>query len=276
MDIGPDGLLYVSALNHNDTRFGSWGVYRFIPHTGEFLGRFIQGPIDWIGFGPNGNLYGVDSFADDLVEYDRDTGTLIRAVLTDSVGNFEFVDGRHVFAVTQSSKIARYDIITGTREGPITDLAELGFEDYGFDRMALSPNGELYVAYDYRNRDTVLPGGIMRFDTTTGEIIDIFLDDIPAFGAANGGILGVAFGPEGDLYIGSQHAKAVLRFDRLSGMKIREYATPGSPPSSTFIEFLPVPEPTSVLVFSLATVPIMISHCARQIRYSVGRSPARC
>jgi hypothetical protein len=87
----------------------------------------------------------------------------------------------------------------------------------------------------------------MQFDAATGEMIDRLLDDIPAFGAANGGMLGVAFGLEGDLYIGNQHAKAVLRYDRLTGAKLREYATPGTSASSTFIEFLPVPKPASAL-----------------------------
>ena len=257
MALGPDGLLYVSAAKYTDPgKPGRWGIHRFNPQTGDFLGTLIQDPIDWILFGPNGSLYGVLSWTNDLVEYDRVTGASKRTVLADYVGNFVFVDDQHIFAATGfgNHKLARYDLTTGERTGPITDLRELGFEDYGFDRMALSPTGELLAPYNYRNRDTVLPGGIMRFDPVTGMLIDTLLDDLPAFGAAAGGQLGLAFDPDGHLYVGSQLAKAVLKFDPLSKAQIGEYPTGSNGASATFIQFLPVPEPSATCLVTIGLI----------------------
>lgn len=239
MTLGPDGLLYVSAFYDGSSRFGGWGVYRFNPSSGVFLDTFIHhGPLDWIAFGPDGKFYATADWWDDLYQFDGSTGEFMRVVLSGSVGPFAFGDRGDVFAATYPSSLARYDIATGERTGPITDLEDLGLTAYRFDQMAFAPSGELFAAYNYARRDQALDGGIIRFNSDTGELIDILIDDIPASGAVSGGALGVAFGPEGDLYVGSQVADAVLRFDPLSGEKNGEFPIAGLAHSATYIQFL--------------------------------------
>jgi hypothetical protein len=235
MTLGPDGLLYVSAMYEGASRFGSWGVYRFNPSSGVFLDTFIDSALDWIAFGPDGDFYGTAGWWDNLYQFDGSTGEFIRVVLSGSFGPFALGDG-DVFAAVFPSSLARYDIATGERSGPITDLEELGLTAYRFDQMTFAPSGELFAAYNYRRRDQALDGGIIRFDFDTGEFIDILIDDIPAFGAASGGTLGVAVGPEGNLYVGSQMADAVLRFDPLSGEHNGAFPIVRS---ATFMQFLP-------------------------------------
>jgi hypothetical protein len=177
----------------------------------------------------------------------------VRTVLAGSefqYGVGTFVLGSHgdVFASTDDSKFARYDLDTGQRIGPVTDLEQLGLSGYRFDQMTFGHDGKLYAAYNYRYRDAVRDGGIITFDSETGAMLEIVVDDLPAFGAANGGTLGLAFGPDGDLFVGSQHAKAILRFDQLSLQRIQEIPIAGLAHSATFIVFLPVPEPAALVL----------------------------
>jgi hypothetical protein len=123
------------------------------------------------------------------------------------------------------------------------------------------------AAYNYRGRDTELPGGVLRFDATTGQLVDSLLNNLPAFGAASGGQLGLAFGPDGDLYVGSPRAKAVLRFDVASHAKIGEYFTPGPSHSAEFIVFLPVnvPEPATIVLALFSASCLLIAQPRRRM-----------
>jgi hypothetical protein len=109
--------------------------------------------------------------------------------------------------------------------------------------MAVGPDAMVYAAYNYRFRDTVLDGGVMRFDSATGEYVDTVVTGIPAFGAASGGSLGLAFGPEGDLYVGSQYAHAILRYDLATGELVESLPIGGGVVGASYLAFSPVPEP---------------------------------
>src|SRR4051794_29733644 len=203
MTLGPDGTAYVSAI----TPIGQWGVYRFNPVTGQSLGAFMEGDLlDGIRFGPDGKFYGIDEWTGDLVRYNGSTGTRERTVLPAASFPNTFILGAHddVFVATSRSKFARYDLATGQQLGPTTELSTLGLVGYGFDQMTFAPDGQLFVAYSQHSRGGPPSiGGVMRFDPSNGSYIDTVIDDIPALGAANGGALGLAFGPDGDLYVGS-------------------------------------------------------------------------
>jgi hypothetical protein len=253
MTVGPDGLLYVSASYTGVNPYGSWGVYRFDPIKGTFLGTFLPNTLmDRIAFGPDGGFYGVDGWQNRLVKYDGSTGVFDRVVLDDDsyygVDAFAFGSDGDLFAVTAASKLARYSLSTGDRIGPIIDLESLGLKVYRFDEMTFGPTGELYAAYNYQGRDLVLPGGVMRFDPKSGELVETLLDDLPAFGAASGGGLGLAFGPDGELYVGSQYAKAVLRFDAMSRTRTGEFSISGFVQGAEFIQFVGIPEPSAAMI----------------------------
>jgi len=183
MTLGPDDMLYVSARYKGVNPFGIWGVYRFDPNTGDFLGAYCGNELlNDIEFGADGDFYAVNGWTGALVHYG---GRFNRVVLpaASNVGDFVIRDDGQMFAVIGRSKIARYDVSTGERTGPITDLADLGLSTYRFDQMSFAPNGELFVTYNYEARDMRLDGGIMRFDPETGALIGTLIDDIPAFGA---------------------------------------------------------------------------------------------
>lgn len=247
--MGPDGLLYVSAFDENAARFGRWGVFRFDPSDGTYVDTFIDtGPLDGIAFDSQGDLYAVRSWSGSLIQFDGSSGETLRTVLAgdefqNGVGSFAVGPGGELFASTDLSKLARYDLDTGERIGPIVDLEQLGLPGYRFDQMAFGPDGKLYATYNYHRRDQVQDGGIMTFDADTGELLGTLVDDLPAFGAANGGALGLAFGPTGDLYVGSRYAEAILRLDSSTFQVSDQLPLSGGTRSATFIAFVPVPEP---------------------------------
>jgi hypothetical protein len=245
-------------------------VYSFDASTGDFLGTLVDdGPLYNITFGPDGDLYGVDSWTDDLLQYDRSTGVLERRVLRGAdfgyfgIGDFAFLPDGSLFAVTDGDEIARYDAATGARISPATSLPQLGFDGYGFDRLAVGPEGEVYATYNYRFRDQVLDGGVMRFDGITGSLLNVLIDDTPAFGAASGGDLGLAFGPDGQLYVGSQRASAILRYDAATGALLGTLPIPPGVAGAGYLTFLPVPEPTSI-VLPLVVLGISAGRCGRR------------
>jgi WD40 repeat protein len=259
LTVGPDQKLYVSSGYYDDSRFGRWGVFRFDPATGAYLGSLVNGgPLYHIAFGPDGDLYGVGSWSGDLDRYDGQTGAFLGKVLQAEeagnigVGNFAFLPDGNLFAATGSGNVAKYDLATGERIGPLTSLADLGLEGFRFDAMAVGPDGMAYAAYNYRFRDTVLDGGVMRFDGATGEYVDTVVTGIPAFGAASGGSLGLAFGPDCDLYVGSQHAHAILRYDVATGELVESLAIGGSVVGASYLAFSPVPEPGGMGLVALA------------------------
>jgi outer membrane protein assembly factor BamB len=257
LTLGPDGNAYVSGI----TATSQWGVYRFNPITGQPLGTFTQGDLlDDIDFSLDGKFYGVDQWTDELVEYPgsgRGPKRVVLSNVSSSGGITAFHLGTHgdVFAVTGISKIARYDLATGQQIGPKTDLSTLGLPGFGFDQMTFGPDGKLYVAYSYYSRGgPLMKGGVMRFDPLTGSLLDTVISDLDVYGAEAGGSPGIAFGPDGDLYIGSQHAKAVFRYDATTWNQIGQFPLPGFVPSATYFRFLPVPEPALGL---LAFLPLL-------------------
>ena len=81
--------------------------------------------------------------------------------------------------------------------------------------LASGPDGLLYVC----SPDT---DEILRFDALTGVFIDAFVTDHPDTPKhdESGGLqmpAGIAFGPDGQLYVSSQNTDEILRFDAHTG-----------------------------------------------------------
>lgn len=220
LTFGPDGNLYAASRSTLE-------VLRYDGTTGAFIDVFVPATPFFVGiaieFGPDGNLY-VMSYSiagSSLVRYDGATGGLIGQVIslpdTTAFTDFEFGPDGNIYIATFNAGILRFDGTTfaflgtfvpptpsGTMPPPgAADVAQ-GIE-FGFD-------GKLYVH--------VFGGeSVKRYDGVTGRFLDLFFDSPSASGSI-ASPAGIAFGPEGDLFISKQtgaNQNRVLRIDRATG-----------------------------------------------------------
>ncbi len=138
---GTDGLLYASNFeafapvvegqpNPNLDKSGS--IVRFDPGTGDYVGEFVArdaSPLlraDGIAFSPDGDLFAVSfrfdaNDTDKILQFDGDTGDLVKAINLDEVGQprssaqgLLFGPGGDLFVPSfQTGEIRRYDLTTG-------------------------------------------------------------------------------------------------------------------------------------------------------------------
>lgn len=116
----------------------------------------------------------------------------------------------------QPANVQRYDAPSGTFElvyGASPLAGVLG--------TAIGPDGRVYVASESTNQ-------ILRYDVD-GSYFDAFVEDDPSTpGDETGGLAGpsgLAFGPDGSLYVGSFNSDNVLRYDGLDGTFLGVFVT---------------------------------------------------
>src|SRR5690349_1462582 len=124
VDIGPDGMLYVT---NGVVGGGAPGVLRFDVATGKFLGNFTSSspPLNPYGlaFGPENNLYVSDSDPSNgqyrgILRFDGRTGAFLGTFVPPMPNRFaaDFVFGpdRNLYAADNyANSVARYDGMTG-------------------------------------------------------------------------------------------------------------------------------------------------------------------
>lgn len=107
-----------------------------------------------------------------------------------------------------TGRVTRLD---GTTGATVYEVPERAFTI----NLAKGPDGALYV--------TTLANAVIRVDLETGLLTGVF---------TSGGNLrtsvGIAFGPDGNLYVGDRDANAVLRYDGLTGEFIDVFVPSGS------------------------------------------------
>ncbi|GAB4211247.1 MAG: hypothetical protein OHK0012_03360 [Synechococcales cyanobacterium] len=136
---------------------------------------------------------------------------------------------------TRGNNVVRFDIDTGAFIGEFIPAGSGGLSDP--DTLLLGPdaNGDgrsdLYVA------SGALPGNaggegassVLRYDGVTGAFIDAFVQDDPATATDETGGLhrpyGMAFGPDGDLYVSSFRTDEILVYDGDNGAFKSVFAT---------------------------------------------------
>lgn len=129
---------------------------------------------------------------------------------------------------TRGDNILRFDAATGNYLGEFIPAGLAGLEDP--DTLLFGPDGngdgksDLYIA------NGAEPGtsSILRFDGQTGNFIDVFVGDNPDTDFdETGGLIrpyGIAFGPDGYLYVASFLTDQILRYDGVTGEFIDIFA----------------------------------------------------
>lgn len=96
--------------------------------------------------------------------------------------------------------------------------------------LAFGPDGHLYVASSDESDPSFPYYSVQRFDRTTGELLDEFV------AAGDGGLSspnGLAFGPDGNLYVASSLTNSVLKYSGETGEFLASLPLPALPPLST-------------------------------------------
>lgn len=264
---GPDGNLYIAAncsLNPpaNDsicTAFQGEGgrVMRFNRTTGAFMGNFIAnaaGAVSGTGrlseamalaFGPDGNLY---------------------------VGN----DARSLNSGTDAYNVLRFNATTGAFVSVFVPDNDQGL--YDPNTLVFGPDGNLYIAWeDCRTTVTVnlyCSGVVSRYNPTTGAFLGYF---VPAGNNGLSEAQGMAFGPDGHLYVGSGDTGEVFRFNGQTGAFLNVVVTSpagglGDPKALLFVAD-PVVQPVpglgtwAVILLSILLVAMAWTQIQRRNRH---------
>lgn len=239
---GPDGNLYVSSR-------ATGAVLRFDGTTGAFLNTFVAPgtgglgqPVD-LAFGPDGHLY-VSNFTlvppDNILRFNGATGAFIDVFATEATFNtprhIEFGAGV-LWAAGEADRIWRFDALTGAFiNKPLSDNPR---------GLALGADGLMYASTSF--------SGVFRHDPVTGAIVDTFIPGLLPLGDND-----IAFGPDGNLYVGG--GDRVRRFDALTAAFIDDFVAAGSGglADARYLVFAAdVPEPASATLVAFAAAALL-------------------
>lgn len=249
--IGPDGALYVCSELGNR-------VQRFDADTGAFLGTFIgddpatpedeTGGLDepsGIVFGDDGRAYVASFSLDCVLRYDARTGAFVDVFVSPASGALNGPDAGIAFGPTGdlfvpsyfTNRIERY---SGGSGAPVGDFATAASAGLSRPRAIVFPgDGFAYVASEANDR-------VVLLDAVTGAFVRNLVVDDPATPGVNetGGLdapSGIAFGPDGRLYVASLTTNSVLRYERASGAFVDAFVANGTSAliQPTFLVFAP-------------------------------------
>lgn len=246
MTVGPDGLIYAAARDSN-------AVIRFYP-SGQLIDLYahspqLNNPVG-LAFDENGDLYVGNRYRNSILKIAGPAALNAGQVLGDFVpansagldGPFNMAfgpDGDLYVTSGDGDAVLRFDGLTGAPVGdgvfathPLMQFPEgLVFDDAG----------NLYVGSI--DNDTILqfnPDGSFR---------DVLV--APGSGILNDPF-GMAFGPDGLLYVSNRRSQQITRFDAESGAFIDVFAYGGGLQSATGFVFVPAgahaPEPNAIVV----------------------------
>jgi WD40 repeat protein len=225
LTVGPNGNLFVSSSSTNS-------VLEYNGTTGAFITAFVApgsgGLNDPLGltFGPNGNLFVGSAVTRSVLEYNGTTGAFVTAFVPSSSGgliapsNLAF-HGNLFVAAADASSVLEYDGTTGafvtafvpSGSGGLCENADLIF----------GSNGNLFVGSG--NNPFCSSNSVLEYNGTSGAFITAFVP------SGSGGLTfpgGLAFGPNGNLFVSSLNANSVLEYNGTTGAFITTFVSPGS------------------------------------------------
>jgi streptogramin lyase len=180
--------------------------------------------------GPDGNVYVASHDTDAVKVFEGNTGRFLHDLTTpngeiDGVWGMTFgPDGRLYVGGRYSQNVVRFDLVIGSA-GVFVPTASGGLNvAVG---LTFGPDGSLYVS----TQPTGVPtsASVKRYDAATGA----YLGDFVA--AGSGGLneaTGVAFGPDGHLYVGSLQSREIKQYNGQTGAFMNNFvpSTPGVTP----------------------------------------------
>jgi sugar lactone lactonase YvrE len=134
-------------------------------------------------------------------------GSQTRAIAVNAAGELLVVTGSDNF-------IERFNLDTGELLGRFVDKGAGGLT--GVDSMAFGPDGNLYVGNIVNSNGR---GAILRF-RPDGSFLDTF---VPAETTALGGVGGLAFSGNGQLFVADRGSGRIYRFSLLDGSPLGEF-----------------------------------------------------
>jgi glucose/arabinose dehydrogenase len=238
-------------------------VLRYDGSTGAFLDVFVpsfRGGLNGaynLAFGPDDNLYVLSIQNDRILRYNGSTGAFIDtfAVGIDLPFDLVFAPTGDLFVTSEfGNSVLRYNASGASFAVPPRSglTAPLG--------VGIGSDGNLYVATG--NSGVSTANSILRYDATTGAFLDVF---VPAGSGGLGTPNPVLFGPDGNLYVGSNYAHppdqagtntTVLRYDGRTGAFLDTFVAPasGGLDGASNLIFTPhpvIPEPATLVVFGI-------------------------
>jgi sugar lactone lactonase YvrE len=215
---GPDGNLYVSSLFTGEVMRYNGATGAPDPISGQSGAVFVtpnlgglQAP-EYLRFGPDGNLYVVDSATNQVFRYNGSTGAFIdifvnaanNGGLTNPMGLAFDAKGNLYVGGGTSNNIVEFDS-SGNPTVFVPTSANGGLT--GPEGLVFGPDGNLYVSSSGTNQ-------VLQFNGKTGAFLAAFVP------AGSGGLAtptGLVFGPDGSLFVSSAGTHQVLRYQGLGG-----------------------------------------------------------
>jgi len=202
LTFGPNGNLFVVNV-------GDGTVNEYDGSTGAFIKVFISTGLPAIMnilFTPNGTVLVGDSDSQVINEYDGSTGSFIRTFATGiktTLGNGLIIGPNgNMFASDILNNTVREYALDGTDLGIFTSGGGLNFPvGIAFG----GPDNNLFVS-------SHSPSSVLEYDGVTGVFIGVFSND---FGFPQG----LRFGPDGNLWVGSDQKSKINinEFDPVTG-----------------------------------------------------------
>jgi uncharacterized protein (TIGR03437 family) len=203
-------------LTSRDTK----NVLDYDENTGMYLGVFnkggsLTGP-EALAFGPDGNLYVADRFANAIIAFDGKTGAFLKVFVTSGSGGLAGPrdiafgpDGNLYVSSNDNGEVLAYNGTTGAFLRIFAQAPSLAPRGIAFQR------GDLFLASESLNQ-------VLEY-SLSGTLLRIFAND-PAISSPRE----ILFGPDGNLYMSivsnGPSTNAVLQFNGTSGKLTRTYA----------------------------------------------------
>jgi streptogramin lyase len=174
-------------------------------------------------FGPDGKLYVVGNFSDNVERYDPTTGAYLDTFIPAGSGGLANPtqiafgpDGNLYITSNNNNSVMRYNGTTGAFIDVFVASGSGGLS--APTGLAFGPDGDLYVVSRFTD-------SVLRYNGTTGAYKGAFIS------SGSGGLNEPGFlqwGPDGNVYVTSAFTNSILRYNGTTGAFLNAFVPSGS------------------------------------------------